>query len=303
MSSEPLRHKLRAFLKTAMLLVLAGAMVIGAALLEPRMQDVFGERVGGVLGSADNRVLAFERIWRQAFWRFGWDLPGTPPLDDLDRRLAEGGFEKGAPIFMRIFKREFLLEIWLKKDDRFDLFASYPICRFSGRLGPKLKQGDRQAPEGIYTVSKAQLNPASRWHRSFNLGFPNTFDRAHGRTGSFLMVHGGCSSIGCYAMTNPAVDEIWELVTSALDKGQARFQVQSLPFRLTPSNLADARDSEWHGFWTQLAAAYRAFEDTRTPPDVDVCGKRYVAQKASPGSLGNRPIRKSCKNSKNLAVN
>ena len=81
-------------------------------------------------------------------------------------------------------------------------FATYPICLWSGRLGPKLREGDRQAPEGFYTVSAEQLNPNSRWHRSFSLGFPNAFDQAHGRTGSFIMVHGGCPSIGCYAMTD-----------------------------------------------------------------------------------------------------
>ena len=110
---------------------------------------------------------------------------------------------------------------------RFERFATYPICRWSGRLGPKFREGDRQAPEGFYTVDAEQLNPNSRMHRSFNLGFPNAYDQAHGRTGSFLMVHGGCASIGCYAVTDPAVDEIWRMVTAALEQGQARFPFMS----------------------------------------------------------------------------
>ena len=111
----------------------------------------------------------------------------------------------------------------LRIKQRFKRFASYPICYYSGRLGPKQKQGDRQAPEGFYTVAKHQLNPNSRWHRSFNLGYPNLFDRFHKRTGDYLMVHGGCSSIGCYAMTNDVIDEIWTIVTQALDQQPAAF--------------------------------------------------------------------------------
>ncbi len=141
-------------------------------------------------------------------------------------------------MFVRIFKREFELELWMMRDGRFHRFATYPICKWSGQLGPKLATGDHQAPEGFYTVDETQLNPNSRWHRSFNLGFPNAFDKAHGRTGSFLMVHGGCGSVGCYAMTNGVIDEVWKLVTAALRGGQKRFQVQVLPFRLTDEALS-----------------------------------------------------------------
>ena len=111
-------------------------------------------------------------------------LPGTPDLANLPGRLSAQGLALGAPVFIRIFKREFELELWMRRDGRFQRFAVYPICRWSGRLGPKLEEGDGQAPEGFYTVDAKALNPASRWHRSFNLGFPNAFDRAHARTGS-----------------------------------------------------------------------------------------------------------------------
>ena len=159
-----------------------------------------------------------------ACFRAGEPLAGTPDLAQLDERLAAHGVKLGVPVYVRIFKLESELELWMEKDGRFVRFATYPICLWSGRLGPKLREGDRQAPEGFYTVADEQLNPNSRWHRSFNLGFPNAFDQAHGRTGSFIMVHGGCVSIGCYAMTDPVVDEIWRLVTAALDSGQARFR-------------------------------------------------------------------------------
>ncbi|MCH9809034.1 MAG: murein L,D-transpeptidase [Alphaproteobacteria bacterium] len=302
-SKSTWKHQIAAGLKTAVLMSAAVLLIAGAAFIEHNGATLFGKRISGLISSNDNRSLAFQRAWRLAYWSIGWQLPGTPDLGSLDGRLKSAGFSSGAPIFIRIFKREFILEVWLKRGDKFERFASYPICRFSGRLGPKLKQGDRQAPEGIYTVSKSQLNPASRWHRSFNLGFPNTFDRWHRRTGSFLMVHGGCSSIGCYAVTNDAVDEIWKLVTASLNAGQKRFQVQVFPFRMTAANLADQTGHRWHGFWKQLKPAHDLFEQTRLPPKVEVCARRYVAAPGAPGSNGSRLVKRSCKLRKSIATN
>lgn len=290
-------------LRTAFLLVAATGLIASAAILDQNSSSLFGRRIGGLISSDHDRAIAIQRAWRFAYWTFNWTLPGTPALGKLDERLQTAGFQSGTPIFIRIFKREFLLEVWLKRGDKFELFSSYPICRFSGRVGPKLRQGDRQAPEGIYTVSRRQLNPASRWHRSFNLGFPNTFDRSHGRTGSYLMVHGGCSSIGCYAMTNDVIDEIWKLVTASLNAGQQRFQVQVFPFRMTQTNLQSNADHRWYPFWRQLKTAYDLFEETRVPPVVDVCSKKYIAAPGSPGNKGNRPITRSCKLKNSVATN
>ena len=199
------------------------------------------------------------------------------------QRLAEKGLALGAPVFVRIFKLESELEVWLKKDGRYELFATYPICLWSGRLGPKLQEGDSQAPEGFYSVTKEQLNPNSRWHRSFNLGFPNELDRAHGRTGSFIMVHGGCLSIGCFAMTDPVVDEIWRLVTAALDGGQPSFDVQVFPFRMTERNLKARSGDRWSAFWADLQAGYDAFERTHCRPG-HVCDGRYVITERRSGA-------------------
>jgi len=142
-----------------------------------------------------------ERAEHRASYHLGARLRGTPDLARLDMRLAEKGVALGAPIHIRIYKLESELELWTGKNGRFELFATYPICFWSGRLRPKLKEGDLQAPEGFYTVTKGALNPNSKHHRSFNLGFPNVYDRSKGRTGSDLMVHGGCTSVGCYATT------------------------------------------------------------------------------------------------------
>ena len=218
----------------------------------------------------------------QALFHAGQRLPGTPDLESFDQRLAARGVGLGVPIFIRIFKLESKLELWVEKDGRFVRFATYPICLWSGRLGPKLKEGDRQAPEGFYTVSAEQLNPNSRWHRSFNLGYPNAFDRSYDRTGSFLMVHGGCQSIGCYAMTDAVVDEIWRMVTAALENGQARFPVHVFPFRMTERNLRLRRGQEWESFWVDLQKGYDLFEQTKLPPAVSVCKGRYLFE---PGNL------------------
>lgn len=242
----------------------------------------------------DDRLIGFERARRSVYASLGLALPGTPDLADLKGRLATAGQALGAPVFIRILKREFELELWLAKDGRFEHFATYPICRWSGRLGPKLRQGDRQAPEGVYTVSKHQLNPASRWHRSFNLGFPNAYDRSHGRTGSFLMVHGGCSSIGCYAMTNAVIDEIWKIVTAALANGQPRFQVQVLPFRMTDANLAARAGHPAAPLWSQLKTASDLFDRDRLPPTVGVCNGAYAFAPARAGATTASPVLSSC---------
>jgi murein L,D-transpeptidase YafK len=231
----------------------------------------------------DGVRIEVERSRRLAYAAIGVSLPGTPDLDALDRRLAADGVALGAPVLIRIFKLEFELELWMKRGEQFQIFATYPICRWSGGLGPKLREGDWQAPEGFYTVDAKALNPHSRWHRAFNLGFPNVLDQAHRRTGSYLMVHGGCSSIGCYAMTDPVIDELWRLVTAALKRGQRRVQVHVFPFRLTEENLTQRRDRPWAAFWRDLKPGYDLLEATRLPPRISVCQGRYVV---SPGSLG-----------------
>jgi len=232
----------------------------------------------------DRASIAYTRWQNHSYYQSGLPLPGTPDLAKFDDRLKAQGLQLGAPVFVRIFKLESQLEIWMEKDGSYRLFATYPICLWSGRLGPKLAEGDRQAPEGFYAVTKDELNPNSRWHRSFSLGFPNAFDRAKGRTGSFIMVHGGCQSIGCFAMTNDVVDEIWRLVTSALDSGQPAFDVQVYPFRMTETNLTARKADPWSGSWADLKKGYDSFERTKLPPVVSVCDGRYVIADAVPGT-------------------
>ncbi len=181
----------------------------------------------------------------------------------------------GSPIYIRIFKESAELEIWIKKNDIFELFKTYDICAFSGSLGPKTKRGDWQAPEGFYFVRPGNLNPWSSYHLSFNLGYPNAYDRAHGYTGSALMVHGKCVSIGCYAMTDKYINEIYALAHAAFEQGQAYFRVHIFPFRMEEAKLKKHRKNKWHGFWKNLQEGYEYFNTHKTPPNVIVKNKRY----------------------------
>ncbi|MGH6814401.1 MAG: L,D-transpeptidase family protein [Hyphomicrobiaceae bacterium] len=236
-----------------------------------------------------------ERTRRWLVAATGRPLPSTPPVDEFSSRLAAHGLQLGTPLFVRIFKREFELELWMLRDGRFHRFATYPICRWSGRLGPKLHEGDRQAPEGFYSVGRSALNPASRWHKSFDLGFPNAFDASHGRSGTFLMVHGGCSSVGCYAMTNPVIDELWRVIAAAFRGGQIRFHVHVFPFRMTSEALARRAHHPAVAFWRDLKAGYDAFEETFMPPKVFVCRGRYVVVRQQ--AVDNEPVRVRCQTS------
>jgi murein L,D-transpeptidase YafK len=182
-----------------------------------------------------------------------------------------------SPILVRLFKQEAELEVWKQdRSGRFALLKTYPICRWSGDLGPKVREGDRQAPEGFYSITPAQMNPQSAYYLSFNTGYPNAFDKALGRSGSQLMVHGDCSSRGCYAMTDEQIAEIYSLGRESFFGGQRAFQLQAYPFRMTPINMAKHRNNPNMPFWKMIKEGYDHFEVTRQEPKVDFCEKKYV---------------------------
>lgn len=189
----------------------------------------------------------------------------------------------GSPVFIRIIKSvdgslsDGYLELFLGDvTGAFQKYKTWPICTYSGALGPKLKEGDRQSPEGFYFVRPGQMNPNSNYHLSFNLGYPNAYDRAHGRTGSFLMVHGNCVSIGCYAMTDPVIEEIYTIMTAAFDKGQPFVRVHIFPFEMTADNLATVASDPNIEFWTNLKDGWDFFENQNRPPNVTVQNKSYI---------------------------
>ena len=198
------------------------------------------------------------------------------PQLDKDFKVQE--VKLGSQIFIRIFKQEAVLEIWVKSNDKFVLFRKYPICTFGSEgLGPKLTEGDGKAPEGFYFVKPNQMNPFSRYHLSFNLGYPNQYDRTHGRTGSALMVHGNCVSVGCYAMTDERIEEIYSIAHIALEKGQSFFRVHVFPFKMTDENMRLHKNSTWYDFWLNLKQGYDYFENNNhTLPNVLVKNNLYT---------------------------
>lgn len=191
--------------------------------------------------------------------------------------LSQKQIRKGAPVYIQIIKADDVLRLYLQTEDgTYDLFRTYHICAWSGRLGPKLREGDGQSPEGFYSIKPDQMNPNSSFHLSFNLGYPNQYDRAHGRTGTFLMVHGNCVSIGCYAMTDESISEIWTLMVWAFEDGQTAIPVHIFPFELSDSNLERYGDHEWIEFWRTLQPAWKVFLEKKIPPSISIAGRDYL---------------------------
>ena len=238
--------------------------------------------------SIELKDVAADRMERQRSFNEGaLPLPGTPNVAIFDQRLKDTGVTLAAPMLIRVFKTESELEVWKEKEGQMVLFATYPICHWSGTLGPKLKEGDKQAPEGFYTVTKKQLRHAGRWPRSLLLNFPNAFDQGEARTGSDILIHGGCTSVGCFAMTNPVSDEIHRMATAAIDAGQEHLPIHVFPFRMTQENLRTHQSAAWQGFWGNLKEGYDYFERTKRPPRVSTCEGRYVFNEApAPGFSG-----------------
>nr|WP_252393786.1 murein L,D-transpeptidase family protein [Candidatus Rhodoblastus alkanivorans] len=212
-------------------------------------------------------------------------------LEPAPPEVARGGFKMGDPVYIRIFKKESVLELWMKRGDGYALYKTFPVCRWSGQLGPKLRFADYQSPEGFYEVSARQLNPHSHFHLAFDLGYPNAYDRRHGATGNAVMVHGDCKSVGCFAMTNAGIDQIYPIVAAALRDGEREVPVHIFPFRMTDQAIAresaprtflsflapgNARPhQDWSAFWRNLKQGYDIFERTHIPPVAYACGDRY----------------------------
>lgn len=200
-----------------------------------------------------------------------------PVSASVQKQLMVNDLNIYAPIMIRLFKESSELEVWKEGPDGYYVLLNiYEICRWSGVLGPKIQEGDMQAPEGFYMVRQNQMNPSSNYYLSFDLGFPNMFDRTHDRTGTYLMVHGGCSSVGCYAVTDRVMSDVYALARHAFEGGQEEFQVQAFPFRMTEENFRRYEEHPHYDFWLNLKEGYDFFETYRRPPEVGVCGERYV---------------------------
>ncbi|MGO9699641.1 MAG: L,D-transpeptidase family protein [Xanthobacteraceae bacterium] len=225
-------------------------------------------------------VLAAALALAGCYGEDGYQLP-TRAMKELSPQtlalLEQKHMPKDSPILVRIFKEESELEVW-KQDTtgRFQILKVYPICRWSGDLGPKVHEGDRQAPEGFYAITPDLMNPNSNYYLAINTGFPNSYDKANGRTGALLMIHGDCSSRGCYAMTDEQIGEIYSLARESFLGGQQSFQIQAYPFRMTPLNMARHRTNPNMAFWKMIKEGNDHFEVTHLEPKIDVCNRHYV---------------------------
>ena len=214
-----------------------------------------------------------------------------PIPEKLVAEIAAKDMDLQSPMLVRLFKQEAELEVWKQnRSGQFALLKTYPICRWSGDLGPKVKEGDRQAPEGFYNITPAQMNPQSLYYLSFNMGYPNAFDKSLGRTGSQLMVHGDCSSRGCYAMTDEQISDIYALGRESFFGGQRSFQVQAYPFKMTPVNMARHRNNPNMPFWKMIKQGYDHFEVTKQEPKVEFCENKYVFDPAMPANMSRVPV-------------
>ncbi|WP_409561395.1 L,D-transpeptidase family protein [Hyphomicrobium sp. MC8b] len=244
--------------------------------------------MGTSIGSALRMVMRLAIVIATVTLSACSNTPTIPPPADVPLSkdtlalLAKKGMQPGSPVFIRVFKEESELEVWKQRDDgRFYHFKTYPICNWSGAIGPKERYADRQAPEGFYTITPALMNPNSKYYLSFNLGYPNAYDKSWGRTGDSVMVHGNCRSAGCYAMTDALMEEIYGLTREALKAGQPSFQLHAYPFRMTDARMAKEKHNKWYGFWKTMKQGYDYFEKYRIPPAITVCERRYVVDAVS----------------------
>jgi murein L,D-transpeptidase YafK len=258
------------------------------ALIRSSFSRALGRRGGGWRGVATSAVLACAFALAGCYGEEGYQLPAKAMKELSPEMLAllqTKNMPKDSPILVRVFKEESELEVW-KEDTTglYQLLRVYPICRWSGELGPKKVEGDRQAPEGFYSITPGLMNPNSNYYLAINMGFPNAYDKANGYSGGFLMIHGDCSSRGCYAMTDEQIGEIYSLARESFLGGQKQFQIQAYPFRMTPANLARHRTNPNMPFWKMLKEGSDHFDVTHMEPKVDVCDRHYVFDAQAPAS-------------------
>ena len=192
--------------------------------------------------------------------------------------MAIRGLELGSPMMIRAFKSEMEMEIWVlnKYTGKYDLFKTYPICQKSGTLGPKQSKGDMQTPEGFYYTTAERLNPNSKYFLSFDMGYPNEYDRSQGRTGDYLMIHGGCVSEGCLVMNDKNIGEIYVMLDETFKRDVTIVPIHIFPFRMTAEEMALRANSEWTPFWINIKEGYDYFELNHVPPYVSVSKDRYI---------------------------
>jgi murein L,D-transpeptidase YafK len=243
----------------------------------------------GSIGSGRLRIAALGLLWAIAGLSISYpavadEKAASKPVPAVTlTALAQKVIPVAAPIYIRIFKEDSELEVWkARTDGRYVIVKTFPICNWSGALGPKTKLGDQMAPEGFYSFSADGLKPDSKYHLAINVGYPNALDRALGRNGDFIMVHGKCASIGCFAMTDDLIEEVYALARDAIDGGETRVPLHIFPFRMTAANMKAHADHQARSSWSPLKEAFDDFAKTQIPPRTGACGKHYVVNPIAP---------------------
>ncbi|HEY0031182.1 MAG TPA: L,D-transpeptidase family protein [Bacteroidia bacterium] len=205
--------------------------------------------------------------------------------EGLKAAIKKQGIKEDFELFIRVFKEDKELEVWLRPKDQkeFQLFKTYAICASSGELGPKRKQGDGQVPEGFYTI--AVFNPYSSYHLSMGLSYPNASDRiiGKGNLGGDIMIHGDCVTIGCMPLTDNFIKEVYILAVEARNSGQQSIPVHIFPTRLNEKGMTflSGQNAKQLDFWKNLKTGYDYFEEHKQLPKVtvDKAGKYLFGQK------------------------
>jgi murein L,D-transpeptidase YafK len=206
--------------------------------------------------------------------------------------LAAQFEERGLPfpphaIFLRVIKRDRALEVWAQpaSEAPFEWVRNIDVCYYSGTLGPKRREGDRQHPEGFYTIDR--FNPRSRYHLSLRISYPNRSDRILGdpdTPGGDIFIHGGCGSTGCLAVTDAGIEPLYVLAVLARSGGQRHIPIHIFPIRFSDEDdlawLREVTDDPglWE-FWTSLRPGFDYFEQHRRLPrvEIDQAGRYLVS--------------------------
>jgi murein L,D-transpeptidase YafK len=212
--------------------------------------------------SFKKKQLTFERV-RTAY---------AQKWETLQKFLNFSGFKPGFNLYLAAYKKEGKLEVWLKnkEEQRYKLFRTYDFCAHSGTLGPKVKEGDGQTPEGFYQIRA--FNPKSNYYLSLGINYPNAVDLARSgaqNPGTDIYIHGNCVTIGCIPLTDEKIKEVYVLAVEAKNGGQNEIPVYIFPFKMNKENMLEQklRFPQHYGFWKTLQPAYTWFEQKRTLPE------------------------------------
>jgi murein L,D-transpeptidase YafK len=192
--------------------------------------------------------------------------------EGLKSDIKKKGISENFQLFIRVFKEDKLVEVWLKSNSEkeYKLFKTYDICASSGELGPKRKQGDGQVPEGFYTI--AVFNPYSSYHLSLGVSYPNASDRIKGKgnLGGDIMIHGSCVTIGCLPLTDTYIKEVYILAVEAKNNGQQNIPVHIFPAKMNDKGMLFLSEvnTDLLDFWKNLKPGYDYFENNKLVPKI-----------------------------------